>query len=65
MFMQADEHLYECLITCRSEKKYIWNGVKFVIFTFFIVELHVIATYGQYPAFIEISLWEKPTSNCW
>ena len=35
MFMQADEHLYECLITCRSEKKYIWNGVKFVIFTLF------------------------------
>ena len=28
MFMQAEKYLYECLITCQSEKTYIWNWSK-------------------------------------
>ena len=37
MFMQTDKHFYECLTTCQSEKKHIWNWSKILfIFHFFI-----------------------------
>ena len=27
LYLWTEKHLYECLITCQSEKKYIWNWI--------------------------------------